>query len=175
MACSCLKNPRDGGAWWAAVCGVTQSRTRLKRLSSSSNNKKFIHCLTETPLDRVSCVLSGTCTSTSPRRVHLSPFAALFQEKEMMVLQGLKKHLKILCLLPNKTLRSSWYRNYPEQNINRISLSPFQRTEFFSSEQSTRRRRNFCCWLQLSKLIKQRKRSAHTLHLTYTHSLQQTL
>ena len=33
---SCLENPRDGGAWWAAVYGVAQSRTRLKRLSSSS-------------------------------------------------------------------------------------------------------------------------------------------
>ena len=32
--CSCLENPRDGGAWWAAVYGVAQSRTRLKRLSS---------------------------------------------------------------------------------------------------------------------------------------------
>ena len=32
---SCLENPRDGGAWWAVVYGVTQSRTRLKRLSSS--------------------------------------------------------------------------------------------------------------------------------------------
>ena len=31
---SCLENPRDGGAWWAAVYGVTQSRTQLKRLSS---------------------------------------------------------------------------------------------------------------------------------------------
>ena len=31
---SCLENPTDGGAWWAAVCGVTQSRTQLKRLSS---------------------------------------------------------------------------------------------------------------------------------------------
>ena len=27
---SCLENPRDGGAWWAAVCGVAQSQTRLK-------------------------------------------------------------------------------------------------------------------------------------------------
>ena len=36
LQCSCLENPRDGGAWWAAVCGVAQSRTRLKRLSSSS-------------------------------------------------------------------------------------------------------------------------------------------
>ena len=33
---SCLENPRDGGAWWAAVYGVAQSRTRLKRLSRSS-------------------------------------------------------------------------------------------------------------------------------------------
>ena len=39
LQCSCLENPRDGGAWWAAVYGVTQSRTRLKRLSSSSNQK----------------------------------------------------------------------------------------------------------------------------------------
>ena len=38
LQCSCLENPRDGGAWWAAVCGVTQSRTRLKQLSSSSSS-----------------------------------------------------------------------------------------------------------------------------------------
>ena len=37
LQCSCLENPRDGGAWWAAVSGVAQSRTRLKRLSSSSS------------------------------------------------------------------------------------------------------------------------------------------
>ena len=37
LQCSCLENPRDGGAWWAAVCGVAQSQTRLKQLSSSSN------------------------------------------------------------------------------------------------------------------------------------------
>ena len=36
LQCSCLENPRDGGAWWAAVYGDAQSRTRLKRLSSSS-------------------------------------------------------------------------------------------------------------------------------------------
>ena len=35
LQCSCLENPRDGGAWWAAVYGVAQSRTRLKRLNSS--------------------------------------------------------------------------------------------------------------------------------------------
>ena len=37
LQCSCLENPRDGGAWWAAVYRVAQSRTRLKRLSSSSS------------------------------------------------------------------------------------------------------------------------------------------
>ena len=51
LQCSCLENPRDGGAWWAAVYGVTQSWTRLKRLSSSSSSTLggirhlfFIYC-----------------------------------------------------------------------------------------------------------------------------------
>ena len=39
LQCSCPENPKDGGALWAAVYGVTQSRTRLKRLSSSSSIK----------------------------------------------------------------------------------------------------------------------------------------
>ena len=38
---SCLENPGDGGAWWAAVYGVAQSRTRLKQRSSSSNTEYF--------------------------------------------------------------------------------------------------------------------------------------
>jgi len=42
LLCSCLENPRDGGAWWAAVYGVAQSRTRLKRLSSSSHAFKTV-------------------------------------------------------------------------------------------------------------------------------------
>ena len=37
LQCSCLENPRDGGAWWAAIYRVTQSQTGLKRLSSSSS------------------------------------------------------------------------------------------------------------------------------------------
>ena len=39
LQCSCLENPRDRGAWWATVSGVTQSRTRLKRLSRSSSRQ----------------------------------------------------------------------------------------------------------------------------------------
>ena len=41
LQCSCLENPRDRGAWWAAVHWVSQSRTRLKQLSSSSSSKLF--------------------------------------------------------------------------------------------------------------------------------------
>ena len=38
--CSCLENPRDGGAWWAALSGVAQSQTRLKWLRSSSRGNR---------------------------------------------------------------------------------------------------------------------------------------
>ena len=39
LQCSCLENPMDGRAWWAAIYGVAQSRTLLKRLSSSSSSR----------------------------------------------------------------------------------------------------------------------------------------
>ena len=44
---SCLENLRDGGAWWAAICGVAQSQTRLKRLSSSSSSMAGVKALLE--------------------------------------------------------------------------------------------------------------------------------
>ena len=56
LQCSCLENPRDGGAWWAAVYGVAQSRTRLKWLSSSSG-------LIQTTKETYSVVLNNTALS----------------------------------------------------------------------------------------------------------------
>ena len=44
LQCSCLENPGDGGAWWAAVYGIAQSRTRLKQLSSSSISYFGVNC-----------------------------------------------------------------------------------------------------------------------------------
>ena len=44
LQCSCLENPRDGGAWWAAVNGVAQSQTWLKWLSSSNSNIHYLYC-----------------------------------------------------------------------------------------------------------------------------------
>ena len=43
LQCSCLENPRDGGAWWAAIYGVAQSRTRLMQLSSSSSSRQNLY------------------------------------------------------------------------------------------------------------------------------------
>ena len=57
LQCSCLENPRDGGAWWAAVYGVAQSRTRLKRLSSSSSRS----------LVRTECVTTLRTTASTCR------------------------------------------------------------------------------------------------------------
>ena len=45
LRCSFLENPRDRGAWWAAVYGVAQSQTRLKRLSSSSKTFPYSICV----------------------------------------------------------------------------------------------------------------------------------
>ena len=46
LQCSCLETPRDGGAWWAAIYGVTQSHTQLKWLSSSNS-------ITHSPQDKI--------------------------------------------------------------------------------------------------------------------------
>ncbi|XP_055267945.1 uncharacterized protein LOC129546722 isoform X3 [Moschus berezovskii] len=72
LQCSCLENPRDGGAWWAAVYGVTQSRTQRTRLSSSSSRTISAHkwpCLKGPPR----CVQSAFCWETAWRKPVLCP------------------------------------------------------------------------------------------------------
>ena len=54
-----LENPRDGGAWWAAVYGVAQSQTRLKRLSSSSRKAEDALISDPVVLDVFSKVILG--------------------------------------------------------------------------------------------------------------------
>ena len=67
LQCSCLENPRDRGAWWAAVYGVAQSRTRMKWLSSSSN-----HWATRVfPLLKSSVTLLCVPRPTSPSQPRL--------------------------------------------------------------------------------------------------------
>ena len=55
LQCPRLENPRDGGAWWAAVYGVAQSRTRLKRLSSSSSTTWEVHGCKSWTIKKVEC------------------------------------------------------------------------------------------------------------------------
>ena len=59
LQCSCLENPRDGGASWAAVYGVAWSRTRLKRLSSIRvlyhDNLARLNCISQNPFLYISC------------------------------------------------------------------------------------------------------------------------
>ena len=47
LQCPCLENPRDGGAWWAAVYGVAQSQTPLKQLNSSSSILLYLLLMTQ--------------------------------------------------------------------------------------------------------------------------------
>ena len=70
LQCSCLWNPRGGGAWWAAVYGVTQSQTRLKQLSSSSSKSDLVHCkVTE---DSAKVIRAHGLVFQSPQRYLLS-------------------------------------------------------------------------------------------------------
>ena len=66
LQCSSLENPRDGGGWWAAVYGVAQSRTRLKRLSSSSSSS------------------SKDCESFSVEKLSLREIEHLFKAAQLM-------------------------------------------------------------------------------------------
>ena len=80
LHCSCLENPRDGGAWWSAVYGVARSRTRLKRLSSSSSLHVIIEriLISNIILLMQECVCSVVSNSLWPYR--LAHQAFLFME-----------------------------------------------------------------------------------------------
>ena len=90
LQCSCLENPRDGGAWWAAIYGVAPSRTRLKRLSSSSSSSGFCHAAAKllqscpTLCDPLDGSPPGSPVLGSSRQEHWSglPFLSPMHESE---------------------------------------------------------------------------------------------
>ena len=65
LQCSCLENPRDGEAWWAAVYGVAQSRTRLKRLSSSSSSQRIKEGFQRVKSQQVTVIMASVESRTS--------------------------------------------------------------------------------------------------------------
>ena len=101
LQCSCLENPRDGGAWWPAVYGAAQSWTRLKRLSSSSSSRAYLHswCFT----------LDESITHKDPKEtwsegdyssitlLHLT-FTFLF-ERNILISNGLQMSIAFCTLL----------------------------------------------------------------------------
>ena len=107
LQCSCLENPRDGAAWWAAIYGIAQSQTRLKQLSSSSSSSLEIYetnfCYSKTSGLQIFCC-------SSPRKL-VQPVGSL---PLFLVTKGpcMVPHLETSsygqCLkhLPNKTLIS---------------------------------------------------------------------
>ena len=80
LHCSCLENPRDGGAWWAAVYGVTQNQTWLKRLSSSSSSDKEPACQCRRP--KRYRLISGS--GRSPAGGHGNPLQCSCLENPMV-------------------------------------------------------------------------------------------
>ena len=75
LQCSCLENPRDGGAWWAAVYGVAQSWTRLKRLSSSSSSKNKLTFANDQANLQLVTVASNRINTFIESLLHLRPYA----------------------------------------------------------------------------------------------------
>ena len=88
LQCFCLENPSDGKAWWAAISGVSQSRTQLKRLSSSSSKLSLQACFL--PLDHTGvyphgpvCLLSlGSVNKTNLIFSRASPLSSLVDRSE---------------------------------------------------------------------------------------------
>ena len=79
LQCSCLKSPRDGGPWRAAVYGVAQRWTRLKRLSSSSSSSALtgFQCLTHDDVREFSTLFTHHSKTDSPSAGHLFQFLDL--------------------------------------------------------------------------------------------------
>ena len=112
LQCSCLENPRNGGAWWVALYGVAQSRTQLKWLSSSSiseswktgvrqkNATPLLKTFRHTPGNRTGG-RRGTCVSSFTRHhqmfFHICADLCLYRINES------------LCFSPFLTLSVLWH------------------------------------------------------------------
>ena len=98
LQCSCLENPRDGGAWWAAVYGVARSRTWLKRLSSSSS------CLDSSPGKESTCNVGDLDLIPELGR---SP-----GERKVYPLQYLGLENSINCIVHGVTNSGTWLKKF---------------------------------------------------------------
>ena len=106
--CSCLENPRDGGAWWAAVSWVAQSWTWLKRLSSSSTVWWFSKCGLQTvrsPWDPFGDLQKGNYFYNTKR---LFTFCSVLIFALKVHSHGLPKSLVLYCKQGNGSKLLIW-------------------------------------------------------------------
>ena len=112
LQCSCLKNPRDGGTWWAAIYGVVQNQARLKRLSSSSSSKSQELAYTPgtqgylTNIDLCSWALQGRDKLTKHSQKYINTDKC-FEEKKYGVMKVYHRGSHSGCT--KEDLRSSGY------------------------------------------------------------------
>ena len=109
LQCSCLESPRDGGAWWAAIYGVTQSWTQLKWLSSSSSSSSSRHfMITKSPTNYLvlfSVTLTSPEISVPIGSQHASTLLTYYFTDLVLLLSAhknislLRQGLYLICLL----------------------------------------------------------------------------
>ena len=101
LQCSCLENPRDRGAWWAAVYGVAWGRTRLKRLSSSSSSSLLYNTSPSMMVAWGSC---AHCCRLCQWFCHIDKFAYQWKKNFFSLC---KDFFSIVCLV-SKSLADTW-------------------------------------------------------------------
>ena len=107
LQCSCLENPRDGGAWWAAVYWVAESRTRLKRLSSRSssiNNKRTLSHFYLILID------SKIIKLYLFQRVKINNFSLFNYSRNLAI--RVDTYMKEICIFFPEVLTQSTYHSY---------------------------------------------------------------
>ena len=114
LQCSCLENPRDGGAWWAAIYGVAQSRTQLMWLSSSS---MLLIAKCNSLLMLLNKCLFFFFKVLCKVSLLWRHFGKLLQQCEVRIPSGdVRFHLKFIYNL-------LWWRSYCLQNLGVVELT----------------------------------------------------
>ena len=97
LQCSCLENPTDGGACWAAIYGVTQSRTWLKWLSSSSSMALHIVYLVNVSHDFENNLYSALCACSNSVNVRSNWLIVLFKSSVWVQISSVAQLCPTLC------------------------------------------------------------------------------
>ena len=124
---SCLENPRDEGAWWAVVYGVAQSRTRLKRLSSSSSS--MLMSSGKNSIPSLDCIL-------------LTEFILQYKKRTAYSISIIKRDLtrSIQISPPNLRFVWIWHKYCPSRrNLLLYLPSPLLRCRRIQGDKGTKR------------------------------------